>query len=97
MIRGALIALIGFALGELPSGIAIILVELRRAVRGEEPLFLRLPTWLLGVSTWAWFLVTPQLSHAIRSSVDSSFRQFGADGAGVLQHAHRRTHGSGCS
>lgn len=76
VIRGALIALIGFALGELPSGIAIILVNYG-VLFVIAPLFLRLPTWLLGVSAWAWFLVTPQLSHAIRSSVDSGFADSG--------------------
>lgn len=76
VIRGALIALIGFALGELPSGIATILVNYG-VLFVIAPLFLRLPTWLLGVSAWAWFLATPQLSHAIRSSVDSGFADSG--------------------
>ncbi len=66
VIRGALIAFIGFALGELPSGIAVILVNYG-VLFLIAPLFLRFPTWLLGVSAWVWFLVTPQLSHALRA------------------------------
>ncbi|SMY11322.1 heparan-alpha-glucosaminide N-acetyltransferase domain-containing protein [Brevibacterium jeotgali] len=76
VIRGALIALIGLALGELPSGIAIILVNYG-VLFLIAPLFLRFPTWLLGLSAWAWFLLTPQLSHAIRSSADSGFADSG--------------------
>lgn len=76
VIRGALIALIGFALGELPSGIAVILVNYG-VLFLIAPLFLRFPTWLLGVSAWVWFLVTPQLSHAIRSGSDSGLADTG--------------------
>lgn len=66
VVRGILIALIGFALGELPSGIAVILVNYG-ALFLIAPLFLRFPTWLLGLTAWVWFLFTPQLSHVIRS------------------------------
>lgn len=65
-VRGAFIALIGLFLGELPSGIAVILVNYG-ALFLLAPLFLRFPTWLLGVTAWAWFLVTPLVSHALRS------------------------------
>jgi len=65
-VRGLLIALIGFALGDLPSGIAVILVNYG-ALFLIAPLFLRFPTWLLGLGAWVWFLVTPQLSHVLRS------------------------------
>lgn len=66
VVRGILIALVGFTLGELPSGIAVILVNYG-ALFLIAPLFLRFPTWLLGATAWAWFLVTPQLSHVVRS------------------------------
>src|SRR5699024_5574638 len=65
-VRGLLIALIGFALGDLPSGIAVILVNYG-ALFLIAPLFLRFPTWLLGATAWVWFLITPQLSHLMRS------------------------------
>lgn len=69
IVRGILIALIGFALGELPSGIAVILVNYG-ALFLIAPLFLRFPTWLLGVTAWVWFLVTPQVSHVVRASAE---------------------------
>ena len=66
VVRGALIAVIGLFLGELPSGIAIILVNYG-ALFILAPLFLRFPTWLLGATAWAWFLLAPLVSHAVRT------------------------------
>lgn len=66
VVRGALIAVIGLFLGELPSGIAIILVNYG-ALFVLAPLFLRFPTWLLGATAWGWFLLTPLVSHALRT------------------------------
>lgn len=65
VVRGLLIALIGLALGELPSGIAVILVNYG-ALFLLAPVFLRFPTWALGTTAALWFLIVPQVSHALR-------------------------------
>jgi uncharacterized membrane protein len=64
-VRGLLIAVLGLALGELPSGVAVILVNYG-ALFLVATLFLRLPTWALAAGAALWFLVTPQLSHVLR-------------------------------
>ncbi|WP_169721476.1 heparan-alpha-glucosaminide N-acetyltransferase domain-containing protein [Brevibacterium album] len=65
-VRGLFIGLLGLALGELPSGIAVILVNYG-ALFVIAALFLRLPAWALGPGAALWFLLTPQLSHVLRS------------------------------